>query len=130
MVRLLHARTSRGVDRALQAARAPFLLFVYSNTCGHCVRMMPAFKTTLEMLGQAQHDVVQLAIDALRQPSRHSLLRGLISASTVGVPFIAVMKPGGGKGFSVVPLPDSSNRSAVSLSSFANKHISKRKQVP
>lgn len=129
MVRVMHAQTSRAVDAALVAAVAvglPFLLFVYSNNCGHCVRMMPAFQDTLALLGvETRHDVVQLSSDALRQESRgpHPL-RKVIMLHANGVPFVAVMKPLGGKsGFAVVPLPDSSDRSAESLSAFAHKHL-------
>lgn len=130
MVRLLHARTSEAVGHALTKAKEPFFVLVYSDTCGHCVRVMPAFKAMLALLGVG--DVVQLESNALRANVQNRHARSVhahkvhahnvhaqnILSRVQGVPFIAVLKAS-----KVVPLPDSSDRSVGSLVAFATKHM-------
>lgn len=136
MVRLLHARQSGVVDAALTTAtssNAPFLLLVYSDRCGHCVRMMPAFHQMLTGLGHAnQSDVVQLASDALNttsSTSRPHPLRSLIQSKTNGVPYLAVVSPSA-VGPRFIPLPETNDRSASSLTAFAKKHLAPKKINP
>lgn len=127
--RQMHARSSHAAGRALKAAAlygAPFLVLVYSEQCGHCVRMMPAFQAMLGMLGPSSC-VVQLAVDALRQAPDSAPKRAILGhVSASGVPFVAVvtMAPT----LSLVLLPDSNDRSVASLSEFATRHLRRPKQ--
>lgn len=130
MVRLLHARSSKAVDEALDVVikkQTPFMLLVYSNQCGHCVRMMPAFNEMLAVLGAAaKHDIVKLDSASLREGPAGKTphpLRDVILSHVNGVPFVAVMKPDD-RGVLVVPLPDTNDRTVDSLSEFARKHLS------
>lgn len=128
MVRLLHARHTGVVDAALAAAmdsRSPFMLLVYSDHCGHCVRMMPAFNEMLVTLGRSTPcDVVQLASDALHASSLGSPhpLRRLIQAQSSGVPYLAIVTPQA-VGAKFIALPDTNARTAASLTTFARQHL-------
>lgn len=128
MVRLLHAKTPGAVDDAFRAASVllsgapPLLLLVYSEDCGHCVRMMPAFRDTLELLAPASR-VLKLAVDALRGSSDSAIKRRILDRVS-GVPFVAMVTPGAVP--RIVPLPASSDRSVASLSTFAQVLASPR----
>lgn len=116
---LLHATSSQRVDSVLHttlSTGSPFLLLVYSNDCGHCTRLMPAFRKMLALLSPSDC-IVKLAISALRT-AKESRAKHMILDQVSGVPFIAMMH-----GNRIVPLPNTSDRSAKSLLAFANRHF-------
>lgn len=128
MVRLFVAKTSPAADNAIETATQtllPFLIMVHSDTCGHCVRMMPAFKEMLTRLGdETQKCVVQIKANALHEGAYHPLI-SLIKSTSIGVPYFAVVKPSRGitTAKHLITLPDESDRTAKSLESFARKHM-------